>query len=155
QFAAKSLKLDLTIDRREQLVRSHAELKTWPDVIPALTKLKTKNIRLAFLSNLTPNMLAGCIRSARLDDVFEQVLSTAAARSYKPDPKAYHLGVDALGLPKEQILFVAFAGWDAAGAVSFGYPTFGVNRLGLPPEELGALPNATGSSLNDLLTFIG
>ena len=37
--------------------------------------------------------------------------------------------VDAFGLPREEILFVAFAGWDVAGARWFGgsaYPTFWV-----------------------------
>jgi 2-haloacid dehalogenase len=51
-------------------------------------------------------------------------------------------------------LFVAFAGWDAAGARSFGYPTFWVNRLGFPPEQLGVLPDATGPDLNALLAFV-
>jgi 2-haloacid dehalogenase len=50
---------------------------------------------------------------------------------------------------------VAFAGWDAVGAKSFGYPTFWVNRLGLPPEELGVQPDAIGANLTDLLTFVG
>lgn len=54
-----------------------------------------------------------------------------------------------------QILFVAFAGWDAAGAKRFGYPTFWVNRLGLPPEELGASPDGTGANLMDLTGFVG
>jgi 2-haloacid dehalogenase len=65
------------------------------------------------------------------------------------------LGVSAFGLPKEQILFVAFAGWDAAGAKTFGYPTFWVNRLGLPPEELGTMTDGEGSTLNELLAFAG
>ena len=51
-------------------------------------------------------------------------------------------------------MFAAFAGWDAAGAKSFGYPTFWVNRLGLPPEQLGVLPDATGPDLNALLDFV-
>jgi 2-haloacid dehalogenase len=65
------------------------------------------------------------------------------------------LGIDGLKLPREEILFVPFAGWDAAGAKSFGYSTFWVNRLNLPLEELGIAPDAVGTNLNDLLTFIG
>jgi 2-haloacid dehalogenase len=64
------------------------------------------------------------------------------------------MGVDKLKLRKEEILFVAFAGWDAAGAKWFGYPTFWLNRLGSVEEHLDAKPDATGASLNDLLTFI-
>jgi 2-haloacid dehalogenase len=32
--------------------------------------------------------------------------------------------IDAFTLKREEILFAAFAGWDAAGAKWFGYPTF-------------------------------
>jgi 2-haloacid dehalogenase len=81
-------------------------------------------------------------------------VSTDLARTYKPDPRAYQLGVDALGLPREQILFAAFAGWDAAGARRFGYPTFWVNRLQAPPEELGAPPDGVGASLDGLVAFV-
>jgi 2-haloacid dehalogenase len=152
-FAARALNLEMTAQRREQLLRAHFELKAWPDAMPALTALKHGS-SLALLSNFTPDMLNGCIKAAGMDGVFDQVLSTDSARTYKPDPQAYGLGVAALNLAREQILFVAFAGWDAAGAKSFGYPTFWVNRLGLPPEQLGVLPDATGPDLNALLAFV-
>jgi 2-haloacid dehalogenase len=154
-FAAKALDLEMTAEKREQLVRAHFELEAWPDAMPVLTKLRDAGLRLAFLSNFTPDMLNACIKFAGLHGVFDHVLSTDAARTYKPDPKAYALGTAALELPREQIVFAAFAGWDAAGAKSFGYPTFWVNRLGLPPEQLDVLPDATGPDLNALMTFVG
>jgi len=154
-FAGKALGLEMTAEKREQLLRVHFEFAAWPDAMPALTKLRDAGLRLAFLSNFTPGMLNGCIKSAGLDGLFEHVLSTDAARTYKPDPRAYELGTAALDLPREQILFAAFAGWDAAGARSFGYPTFWVNRLGLPPEQLGVLPDMAGPDLNALLAFVG
>ena len=100
-------------------------------------------------------MLEGCIKSSGIENLFDFVLSTDTAKTYKPDPRAYQLGVDALRQPRQKIAFVAFAGWDAAGAETFGYPTFWVNRLRLPPEELGILPDATGKDLSDLLSFLG
>ena len=154
-FAAKSLKLELRGEHRDRLLKAYLELKTWPDATPALRKLRSGGCRLAFLSNFTPAMLGGSIKASGLDDVFEHVISTDQARAYKPAPKAYQLAVSALGLPKEQILFVAFAGWDAAGARTFGYPTFWVNRLGQPPEELGTMADGEGSTLNELLAFAG
>jgi 2-haloacid dehalogenase len=47
------------------------------------------------------------------------------------------MGLDAFDLKPGHILFAAFAGWDAAGAASSGYPTSWVNRLNHPAEELG------------------
>jgi 2-haloacid dehalogenase len=154
-FAAKALKLGMDVEKRELLLKVHFTLRAWPDVIPALTKLKDAGLRLALLSNLTPQMLAGCIQASGLGGMFELALSTDSARTYKPDTRAYRLGVEALNLPREDILFAAFAGWDAAGAKSFGYPTFWVNRLGLPPEELDAPADASGTNLDDLVAFVG
>jgi 2-haloacid dehalogenase len=63
------------------------------------------------------------------------------------------LGVSLFGLPREEIGFAAFGGWDAAGAAWFGYPTFWVNRLGLPVEELAPGPEATGPTLRELAAW--
>jgi 2-haloacid dehalogenase len=153
-FAAKLLQLDLAPSNRARLMSAYLELEAWPDVQSVLSTLKAAGVRLVFLSNMTRAMLEAGIRNARLDGFFEQLLSTDQVRAYKPDPRAYQMGVDALGLATEEILFVAFAGWDASGAKWFGYPTFWVNRLGLPTEELGATPDATGRDLTDLLRFV-
>jgi 2-haloacid dehalogenase len=103
---------------------------------------------------MTPAMLQAGIRNSQLDGVFDHVLSTDAVKAYKPDPRAYQMGLDALGLRREQILFAAFAGWDAAGAKSFGYPTFWVNRQNQPVEELGVIADGIGATLTDLATFL-
>ena len=153
-FAAELLKLDLTSDKRKLLMEAYLGLKAWPDVPLALKSLKSAGIRLAFLSNATPKILDSGIENSGLEGVFEHVLSTDRIKTYKPDPRAYQMAIDAFGLKKEEILFVAFAGWDAAGAKSFGYTTFWVNRLNLPAERLGASPDAVGQNLNDLVGFV-
>ncbi|OIQ79362.1 2-haloalkanoic acid dehalogenase [mine drainage metagenome] len=153
-FSCEMLKLDLTTDKRKQLMSGYLELKVWPDVPPALQSLKNDGIQLALLSNATPRILDAGIKNSGLDDVFEHVLSTDEIKTYKPDPRAYHMAIDAFHLKREEILFVPFAGWDAAGAKSFGYTTFWVNRLNLPVEKLGVLPDAIGQNLTDLVNFM-
>ena len=49
---------------------------------------------------------------------------------------------------------LAFAGWDASGAKWFGYETFWVNRLNMPPEALDAHPDAIGKSLDELVSYV-
>jgi 2-haloacid dehalogenase len=153
-FAANKLKLQLGQDSRDQLMHAYLELQIWPDVRSALAILRQRGLRLAFLSNFTPRMLDANIKHAGLEGVFEEAISTDRAKTYKPDPRGYQLGPDALKLDREEILFVAFAGWDAAGAKLFGYPTYWVNRLRLPAEELGAMPDARGDGLSDLVSFL-
>ena len=153
-FAAKLLKLEMTPEKREQLMQAYLRLKAWPEVPSVLHSLQEMGIRLAFLSNMTAKMLEAGIENANLKDIFEHVLSTDRVRTYKPDPRAYQLAIDEFKLRREEILFVAFAGWDAAGAKWFGFPTFWVNRLALPEEELGVTADATGYDLTDLASFV-
>jgi 2-haloacid dehalogenase len=153
-FAAKSLKVELTPENRSRLMEAYLKLRCWPDVPAALGALKKAGIGIAFLSNLTDEMLDAGIKNSHLDGAFDHVLSTDRVKVYKPDPRAYQMGVDAFGLMPDQILFAAFAGWDASGAKSFGYRTFWVNRQNQPAEELGIAPDAIGGSLNDLVAFL-
>ena len=153
-FSAELLNLDLTPDKRMRLMSSYLELKAWPDVPLALESLKRAGLRLAVLSNATPDILDAGIRNSELAGVFEHVLSTDKIRTYKPAPNAYQLAMDAFGIRKEEILFVAFAGWDVAGAKSFGYTTFWANRQNLPGERLGVSADGVGKDLNDLVGFV-
>jgi 2-haloacid dehalogenase len=153
-YAVKKTGVTLTADNKKQLMEQYLTLNVWPDVIPALQTLKESGIKLSFLSNMTNEMLGSCIKHNKLEAYFSNVISTDNAKTYKPDPIAYQLGLDTLELKKEEILFVAFAGWDASGSKWFGYPTFWVNRLGTPIEELNATPDSIGKSMTDLVAFI-
>lgn len=153
RFAAQARKVELSAEQEDRLMGAYLNLKPWPDAPDALHKLKGSGIKLAFLSNFTAAMLDANIKGSGLDGLFDQVLSTDAAQAFKPDPRAYQLGVDAFGFKREEMLFASFAGWDTAGAKTFGYPTFWVNRLGSPAEGLDAPADAAGGSLTDLARF--
>jgi 2-haloacid dehalogenase len=152
--AAAQLGVDATPATRAALRDAFLSLKAWPDAADTLRLLKAKGIGLAFLSNMTPQMLDAGIANSGLGGLFDHVLSTDAAQTFKPDPRAYQLGADAFGLPKEQIAFAAFAGWDAAGASWFGYPAVWINRLGAAPDALGAQLVAHGRDLKTLTQFM-
>ncbi len=153
-FAANLLKLDLTNDKRVRLMDAYLSIRCWPEAPAALRSLKNAGIRLAFLSNMTQKMLNAGIRNSGLEGVFEHVLSTDRVKVYKPDPRAYQMGVDALRLKRGEIIFVAFAGWDATGAKAFGYSTFWVNRQNQPAEEVGMGSDATSPTLGDLVRYV-
>jgi 2-haloacid dehalogenase len=153
-FAAKALQLDLTLEKRSRLMEAYLKLRCWPDVPAALSSLKQAGVRLAFLSNFTTKMLEAGIRNSQLEGIFDHVLSTDGVKAYKPDPRAYQMGLDAFRLKREETLFAAFAGWDAAGAKSFGYRTFWVNRQNQPGEELGVAADGMGRGLKELLSFV-
>lgn len=154
-FAARALNIELSPQTRDELVGAYTELGVWSDIPSALKALRESGLALSIVSNMTQPLLDDGLRRAGLSDAIDVVLSTDVVRSFKPSPRAYQLGVDALQLRREEILFVPFAGWDAAGAKAFGHPTYWVNRLHSPMEEWGPAPDGIGRDMRDLLTFLG
>lgn len=153
-FATNQLGLELTDDKRKLLLAEFMTLNMWPDAPDSIRKLKEMNLDLVFLSNMTEAMLKNGLENAGMENEFKMILSTDLVQSYKPDPIAYQLGVEKLGLKKEEILFVAFAGWDVAGAKWYGYPTFWLNQLKSQPEVLSEPADGEGTGLSDLVEFI-
>jgi 2-haloacid dehalogenase len=145
--AARSLRLELRPEQRSALTGAYLSLQAWPDVPETLARLENAGVAVGLLSNFTLTMLESNIAAADLRGAFRYVLSTDQARTFKPAPEAYQLGLNATGLAREQVAFAAFAGWDAAGASWFGYPTVWVNRAGASAEELAAQPGAVGADL--------
>lgn len=153
-FAAASLAIPLPDEQRRRIMIRYLELKTWAEAPRVLRSLKDAGLTIALLSNMTVEMLESGIHNSKLTGVFDYLLSTDRVKTYKPDPRAYAMGTEALRLKKEEILFAAFAGWDASGAKTFGYPVYWVNRQNQPTEELGKKPDGTGLTLDGLDAWI-
>jgi 2-haloacid dehalogenase len=154
EFAARSLELHLPRVSRDALMAEYLRLRAWPDVAPALIALRKAGKQLALLSNATEEILRAGLRNSDLRTAFDHVISTDEIRTYKPDPRAYELGLQKMQLRKDQVMFVAFAGWDAAGAKWFGYPTFWNNRQNAAEERLDASSDTSGATLIDLLSTV-
>jgi len=153
-YTAEAMHLPLDDDARVRLLEAYLTLEPWPDTAAALAKLKAAGVRIITISNLSPHMLRANAEHAGVRHLFDELLSTEANHSYKPEPRAYALGMERLGLAKHEIAFAAFGGWDAYGAKSFGYPTYWVNRFKLPPERLGQTPDATSGDLSGFVEFV-
>lgn len=153
-YTARSMHLVLTKETRERLMSAYLRLKPWPDAIDALHKLKLSGLRIIALTNFSPEMIKDNASAAGIADLFDLLLSTEENHTFKPDTLAYNLGLEKLGLSKQQIVFAAFGGWDAYGAKNFGYPTYWINRFDLPVEELDAAPDSSSNDLKGLLEFV-
>jgi 2-haloacid dehalogenase len=153
RYAAAARGITLSDDQRHTLVGAYSRLTPWPDAKPSLEAWRQAGLRLAPLANYSPSMIERLLGNAGLSELFPLRLSTDLARTFKPDPRAYALAESRLGLRREEIAFAAFGGWDAAGAKWFGFPTFWVNRLGVPQEQL-IEPDGTGPTLSELRAFV-
>lgn len=153
-YAAHALRVDLTATQQQRLLDAYLHLTPWPDTGAGLRRLRAAGVRVITLANFSPAMLQANADHAGLTSLFDALVSTDANHSYKPDPRAYRLGVDHLHVAKEHIVFAAFGGWDAAGAKTFGYPTVWVNRFKQPIEELGVRPDRIVNDLDGLIDFV-
>jgi 2-haloacid dehalogenase len=145
-YATRRHGIELSGPAFTRLEASFTELAPWPDSKATLAGLRQRGLRLVTLANYAPVMVEALVKRGGLADDFDDLISTDRAQTFKPDPRAYALGESALRLPRQQIAFAAFGSWDAAGARWFGFPTFWVNRLSQPNEEL-IPPNAQGPDL--------
>jgi 2-haloacid dehalogenase len=153
-YAARAQGVNLSPDASRRLVAAYERLAPWPDSRTALETMKAAGLRLTPLANFTPAMIEHLLANAGFRPLFDEIISTDRAKTYKPDPRAYALGPSVFKLRREEIAFAAFGGWDAAGAKWFGYPTFWVNRLGVPGEELPPGPDAVGSTLTEVASWV-
>jgi 2-haloacid dehalogenase len=138
-----------------RLMDAYTRLAPYPDAIGTLQRLRAAGLRTAILSNGTPRMLASATRSARLDELLDQVLSVEEVGVYKPDASVYRLACDRLGLWPAEIVFVSSNGWDAHGAKAAGLQVAWCNRAGLPKERLPEVPDAEVASLAELPALLG
>lgn len=154
-YAAKSLKLDLTADRRKRLMDAYLSLAAFPDVKPGLQALKKLGLRLAVLSNGEPKMLAAAAKSAGIADLLDRNISVEEVKIFKPSPRVYNLGPEKLNVTNPELGFVSSNSWDAAGAASAGLITFWIQRSAAePPEELGYGANHVVKAITDLAPLV-
>jgi 2-haloacid dehalogenase len=135
---------------RERLMARYLTLDPFPEVPDALRRLKERGLRLAILSNGTPAMLDSLVKSAKLDDLFEAVLSVEEVGVFKPHPKVYQLALERLRLPAGAISFQSSNAWDAYAASAFGLKVVWCNRAGQPPERLPGKPDRVIKTLSEL-----
>src|SRR5215207_1321169 len=74
-WAAKSLQVDLTAERRSRLLEAYLRLAAFPDVAPGLKMLKERGVRLAILSNGEPKMLRAAAESAGVMPLLDAIIS--------------------------------------------------------------------------------
>ncbi len=145
-FACESLGLSLQKDHESELMAEYRKLATFPDVADAL--MKKPAAKTGILSNGSPDMLEPLVKHSGLK--FDAVLSVDEVKLFKPAPQVYQLAVERFGVPKERIGFVTSNFWDAAGAKSFGFTVYWINRGGVAAERLGFQPDRVLKTLGAL-----
>ena len=139
---------------RDELLNLYKELSTYPEVKECLDNLKSKKIRIAILSNGTPDLLKDLVKSNNIQNYFDDIMSIEAVGVYKPDPKVYEIPVKKYNCKPENICFLSSNTWDVSGGGVFGYNAVWVNRLNKIFDKLDYKPKNIINNLNQLLEIV-
>lgn len=150
-YTCRLLKLECNAAQRAQLMDEYLRLKPFPEAPAALAALE--GYQRAILSVGTKPMIEAMTKNARMSGHFESLLSVDVVRAYKPHPSVYQLVLDEMSVSRDEVGFVTSNFFDVAGAKSFGFKVFWINRGGQLPDELGLLPDHVLSNLGELKQF--
>jgi 2-haloacid dehalogenase len=125
-----------TMDEVRMLVAQIERLAPFPEVPPALARLKTR-YKLAVLSNGDPDMLEAAREHHGI--AFDAVISAAIANAFKPHVATYTKAAEILGVRLHSVLFIANHTFDCIGAKSAGMRSAFINRrrrpFGITPHQ--------------------
>ncbi len=115
---------------RQDFVRFWHRLHPWPEVVPAMRRLRNEFI-LGTLSNGNVGLLSRLAKAADLP--FDLILGGDIFHHYKPDPETYRGAAAFLNLAPAEVMLVAAHNGDLAAARAEGMATGFVPR----PTEYG------------------
>ena len=154
-WASKNLQLDLTADKKKQLMEAYLSLAAFPDVKPGLDALKKQGTKLAILSNGEPKMLEAAAKSAGISELLDEIISVEEVKIFKVSPRVYNLASERLKVTNPELGFVSANNWDAVGAASAGLRTFWIQRSSAEvPEELGFQVDTTVKAITELAPLL-
>jgi 2-haloacid dehalogenase len=151
----KSMKVfNINPNMKEELLSLYKKLSTFPEVNEILKNLKDKNLKLAILSNGSPDLLNELVNSNNLTEIFDDLFSIEEVKIYKPDNKVYEIPINKYKIKPEEIFFLSSNTWDVSGGGNYGYQSIWVNRNDNIFDNLDYKPKYEIKNLKQLLDII-
>ena len=148
----KSMKVfNINKNMKKELLSLYKILSPYPEVRGVLENLKKKNLKLAILSNGTPDLLKELVESSKLNNLFDDLFSIEEVKIFKPDPRVYELPIKKYKIKSDEITFLSANTWDVSGGGNFGYNSIWVNRYNSVFDILDFQPKNEISNLTQLL----
>ena len=148
-FAAESAVLGHRVDGHDVLALLGGELR--PAMLEAVRACRAAGLRTALLTNNVVTMPAdgegddeGWRTAVPLEELFDVVVESSKERVRKPDPAAYSLVLERLGVAAEEVVFLDDLGINLKPARAMGMTTIKVDD---PDEALAQLAATLGLPL--------
>jgi len=150
----KSMKVfNIDTNMRSELLNLYKILSPYPEVKEVLKDLKKKNLKLAILSNGTPDLINELVSTNNLD-AFDDLFSIEEVKIYKPDSRVYDLPVNKYKIQPKEVVFLSANTWDVSGGGNFGYNAVWVNRADSHFDNLDYKPKKEIKNLKGLLEIV-
>ena len=148
----KSMKV-FNIDKsmKNELLNLYKILSPYPEVKGVLENLKKKNLKLAILSNGTPDLLNELVAINKLNNLFDDLFSVEEVKVYKPHSRVYEIPLKKYNVQANEITFLSTNTWDVSGGGNYGYNSIWVNRNRSVFDVLDYQPKNEISNLTQLL----
>src|SRR3984885_47154 len=138
EFALASVGIEPLPSLCDQLMSGYLHLDLYPEAQEALASLPDH--KLAILSNGSPRMLEALVSSSGIGGRLTEVISVDQVKLYKPEPACYALVEPALGVSRDEVLFISSNGFDVSGAKRYGFQVAWIDRSGdIPPPKISLL----------------
>ena len=141
-------------EMKNELLNLYKKLSPYPEVKECLEELKSKKIKIAILSNGTPDLLRELVENNNIQKYFDDIMSIESVGIYKPDSKVYEMPIKKYNCKPENICFMSSNTWDVSGGGIFGYKAVWVNRFDKVFDKLSYEPKFVINNLKELLKII-
>ncbi|KAI1609353.1 haloacid dehalogenase, type II [Exophiala viscosa] len=148
--------LSLNETDTKNLMKSYDSLSTFPDVNPALERLKdNSNIECVVFSNGTSEMVSSSVNGSEelSSSVFKDIITVDDVRTFKPAPEVYKHLAEKVGKTGQMSAMWLVSGnpFDVVGARAMGMQAAWVDRAGSGwQDQLGLEPTVVVKSLEEV-----
>jgi len=151
----KSMKVfNIDNSMRNELLDLYKILSPYTEVPEVLKSLKEKKYKLSILSNGTPSLINGLVRSNNLENLFDNIFSIEEVGIYKPDSRVYDMPIKKYKIQNNEVAFLSANTWDVSGGGNYGFNSIWVNRNNNIFDNLDFKPEHQIKSLKELINLI-
>jgi 2-haloacid dehalogenase len=147
QMVARGYGINLTKKKAQDAVAAIRSLPAYPDVPPALKRMKEAGFRMYTLTNSPKSVMEAQMRNAGLAKYFDGLLTIEGLNVYKPHARTYHWAAHQANAPIEHCMLIAAHGWDVAGARLAGMRSMFIERPGKMLYPLGPAVEFSASDM--------
>jgi 2-haloacid dehalogenase len=135
---------------KKELTERFSTMPPYPEVPPALRKLRAAGFRLFTLTDNLLEVQTRQLEHGGIANLFERRFSADGVKHHKPSRQAYAYVERELGVDPSQLCLIACHTWDTLGAVAAGWEAALIKRAGNDLLGVGPQPQTVGNDLNDV-----